>query len=113
MSYRKWREEFLVRFSRLVPQGTRADAEALLRAATGSQRYNEITCSIDVGEAELARLERREENRTKRVRDLCAKLGVKLDENGDPRGDPYCLLVGEREYRLSVPGNGLPARCFQ
>lgn len=113
MGYQKDREEFLGLFARMVPNGTNADALAFLRDASAEQRWNEVYCSFDIGERETARQEKRSEARLARVRARCAKLGLGLEENGDPRGWPLCLLVGETKNRLGVPARGLPASAFR
>lgn len=57
--------------------------------------------------------DRADELSSKIIMDRAARLGMKVDAQGDPRGNPFCLLVGTQEYRLSVPARGLPARCFR
>lgn len=119
MSYQKEREFFLATFAREFPSASMDVARRLLREATGSQRANEILCSIDVGEREQARIEKREERRDARVAKLAESIGAKLKPGGDPRGFPYVLLLpSEATYDwggqgLGIPGRGLPARCFQ
>ena len=119
MTYQSERDEFLAAFGREFPNASRDVAAALLRAATGSQRYNEIASSIDVGARELARLEKREANRMLRVVGMLAMIGAKLIDGGDPRGFPFLIACPSgRTYDfggrgLGVPGRGLPARCFQ
>ena len=110
-SYQTWREEFIRDFARYVPKGTQSDALAFLRDASGEQRFAEIATSIDVGEKEMERLERASERRTERVKARCEALGIGLETCGDPRGSPYTLIVDGR--KISVPGRGLPARCFR
>lgn len=112
MSYRKWREEFLHQFGRAFPNASHRTALALLREASAEQRWNEISCSIDIGERETARQERRAEARTERVRALCARIGATLDENGDPRGCPFTLKTTDGQ-EIPVPGRGLPASAFR
>lgn len=118
MSYRQWREEFIHIFTQEFPKARLDEALLLLRAATSEQRWNEIACSIDVGERETARLEKASDRRMERVQAICDKIGAKLVPNGDPRGDPFFILPpsgkttdwGERG--IGVPGRSLPARCF-
>lgn len=118
MSYQKEREEFIAAFCREFPAAGYSTACWLLRQATASQRYNEIATSIDVGQAELDRLEARDQRRDERVRKVVEGIGGKLETNGDPRGVPYKIVCpsgfndswGSRG--LCVPGRGLPARCF-
>jgi hypothetical protein len=112
-SYKSAREEFLSLFAKLIPNGRHADALSLLREATAEQRWNELYSSVDIGEAETARQEKRSEKREARVRALAEKLGCKLDAQGDPRGNPYLLLVGPQEHRLSIPAKGYPASFFE
>lgn len=111
MSYRKWREEFIGQYMKFVPRANMADAQAFLRDATSEQRWNEISCSIDIGEAETARREKASDRRMERVASRAKSLGLGLETNGDPRGNPFTLIVDGRQ--ISVPGNGLPARCFR
>jgi len=119
MSYQRQREEFLVTFGAEFPRADHRAALALLREATGAQRYNEIVCSIDVGPAELARLERRDTARLFRVAEIARAIGAELIAGGDPRGYPFLLRCPSgRTYDfggrgLGVPGRGLPARCFR
>jgi len=113
MGYNKDREEFFGLFARLVPGGTNADALAFLRDASAEQRWNEISCSFDIGEKETARLEKRSDRRVIRVCERAKRLGLEVDSNGDPRGNPFCLLVGPNKVRLSIPARGLPASAFR
>lgn len=110
--YQTERDTFLFLFAREFPQARIGDALALLRAATGAQRWNEIATSIDVGDAERARLERASQRRLARVRKIEASIGAALETSGDPRGNPY-TLYSPQGTRVSVPGRGLPARCFR
>lgn len=112
MGYAKDREAFVAAFWRYFPASDGKDSGALLRAATSAQRYNEIVTSIDVGEKEMARLERADARRTERVRAICERIGATLEAIGDPRGHPYTLTTPDGRT-LSVPGRGLPARCFR
>lgn len=112
MGYQKDRTDFLFEFSRTFPHAHQGIARALLRDATGAQRYNEITSSIEISEREAARLEKRDNARTARVQRCAAMIGAKLDENGDPRGCPFVLIAPDG-HKVYVPGNGLPARCFR
>ena len=112
MGYQKEREEFTAEMVRHFPTCSMRTISAFLRGASGAQRYNEITSSIDVGEKELARLERCDERRTARLVKLAESIGAKLEEGGDPRGCPFSVVTpAGREIRC--PGRGLPARCFQ
>ena len=113
MGYQKWREEFIALFAKHVPQGRHSDALAFLRDSSAEQRWNEVYSSIDIGERETERQEKKSERRVERVRARAAALGLELDANGDPRGEPFTLLVGPTKMSLTVPGRGLPARCFQ
>ena len=108
MGYQKDREEFVSRFP-----GTYADAIAFLRDSSAEQVWNEKQCSFEMSDREIARQEKRSENRIKRVQERAARLGFKVDTSGDPRGNPFCLLVGHTDNRLSIPARGLPARCFR
>lgn len=112
MGYQTERAQFLHQFGRYVSAGTHADALAFLRDASGSQRWNEILSSFDIGERETAKQERREERRDARVKARAERLGLALETNGDPRGNPYALKTADGRT-LSVPGRGLPARCFR
>lgn len=118
MSYQKEREQFIARFMSTpefvhIQYGERFSiCLLLLRNASAEQRWNEVSCSFDIGEKETAKQERMSNRRGIRVATLAQRLGAKLDAQGDPRGNPYCLLVGPREIRLSIPARGLPARCF-
>lgn len=114
MSYKRWREEFI---SEAAQNGYRyQEATAMLRAATSLQRSSEIQCSIDVGEKELARLERRDAAAEKRVTAIVTAHGHSVEFQGDPRGCPFTIKVkpeGQSWTRsISCPGLGLPARCF-
>lgn len=119
MGYQKDREQFIALFYREFPSARLSDCLALLREASAEQRFNEISSSIDVGDKELARLEKRSENRTARVRAICERIGGKLIENGDPRGYPYLIATpsgrtndwGQRG--IGIPGRGLPASAFR
>ena len=111
MAYKAWREEFLSEFARTFPGASHSKALAFLRDATAEQRWNEISCSIDIGETETARQEKRSERRLARVRKLAESIGAQLSENGDPRGCPFGLV--KDGCTVYVPGRGLPARCFQ
>jgi len=111
MSYQKWREEFIAEFSRAFPNAAYRYPLGFLREATAEQRWNEISCSIDVGEAETARQERRETARHKRVEAMAREIGATIEWQGDPRGCPFAVKLGDR--LIYVPGRGLPARCFQ
>ena len=109
MSYQKERAFFLKQFAVEFPTAKYSDAIALLREGTGSQRYNEIACSVDVGERELARLEKRDDNRTKRVAAICKRIGAQLVENGDSRGFPFFLSCPSgRTYDWGQRGLGVP-----
>lgn len=112
MAYQKWREEFIAEFIRAFPKASYSVALALLRAATSEQRWNEIDCSIDVGEKEHDRLEKVSERRMGRVKALADKIGAGLDTNGDPRGCPFALIAPDGR-KVYCPGRGLPARCFR
>lgn len=112
MSYAKEREEFIGRFVQCAPGATFEFAQWLLRQASAEQRWNEVYSSFDIGEDETARQERKSERRMERVKERVESAGFKLETNGDPRGNPFCVLVGPTEIRHSVPGRGLPARCF-
>lgn len=112
MGYQNDREAFVAEFARHFPNASHWVATAFLRDASGAQRYNEITSSIDVGERELARLEKLDARRTVRIVNRAKKIGAKVEDGGDPRGCPFSLITPEgREIR--VPGRGLPARCFR
>ena len=118
MSYQKWREEFIVEVSRVFPSCSYHKATEFLRAATAEQRWNEIDCSIDVGKVEHARMEKRSERRMERVAKLAATIGARVNPNGDPRGCPFALIGVNNDpmhncVSVSVPGRGLPARCFR
>ncbi len=108
MSYQKEREQFISQFP-----GTYADACTFLRNASAEQVWNEKQCSFEMSDKETAKQEKRSENRMKRVRALAEKLGYRLDENGDPRGNPFALIRIDSGRTLSVPARGLPARCFR
>lgn len=108
VSYSRWREQFFQEAGRLGI--TWEDASRLLRAASTMQRVSEISCSIDVGERELARLEKRADAAEKRSRKIVESYGLKLTSQGDPRGCPMAVVSEGREY--GIPGRGLPARCF-
>lgn len=112
MGYQNDREAFIRQFTRAFPAAPYHAAKQFLREASGSQRYNEITSSIDVGEKELARLEKADTRRDERMEKLAASIGAKLETGGDPRGNPYRLFNAEG-VEVSVPGRGLPARCFR
>lgn len=112
MSYRREREEFLSQFARFFPKGAHSVALALLRESSAEQRYNEIASSIDVGERELARLERRSNARLLRVRAIAERLGGKLSENGDPRGCAFTIITPDGR-EIGIPGRGLPASAFR
>lgn len=85
VSYQRERAAFLLAFGREFPTAHPDIAHALLRAATGSQRYNEVTSSIDG--AELA------------------------DESGDPRGFPFVIKCPSgRTYDFGGRGLGIPGR---
>ena len=90
---------------------SRRDCDRILRDATGMQRRNEIQCSIDVGEAELARMERKDRAGEARVRAILATVQASPDFNGDPRGYPFSVIQPDGRA-FGVPGVGLPARCF-
>jgi len=113
MGYQKDRESFIAEFTKYFPNAGYSVALAFLRDASGAQRYNEITSSINVGEKELARLAAQDEKRRSRVTALAGKIGAQaVTFNGDPRGCPFSIITKEgREVR--VPGRGLPARCFR
>lgn len=112
MGYQREREEFFSLFSREFPKASIYDARLLLRDASASQRYNEIVSSIDVGERELARLEKADAARDARVGARVRAIGGELETGGDPRGNPYAIKCPSGRI-LSVPGRGLPAHCFQ
>mgnify|MGYP001567798377 FL=1 len=88
MSYKKNREVFFTMFAREFPSAMHSDALALLRAGTAEQRWNEVQCSIEIGEQETARQEMLSERRMMRVSQICARFGAVLVTNGDPRGYP-------------------------
>lgn len=112
MGYQSDREGFVMEFAKHFPKVGQDFAKAFLREASGAQRYNEITTSIDVGQAERERLEKADERRTARLVKMAASIGAKLEEGGDPRGCPFSIITPSgREIR--VPGRGLPARCFR
>lgn len=120
MGYQRDREKFIRQFARQFPKGSASDCLALLRAASGEQRWNEIDSSIEISDRERARLEKASERRMARVAKLCASIGAVLETGGDPRGCPFKLHPAgttreeaERRMGLGVPGRGLPARCFQ
>lgn len=119
MSYQKEREEFIVQFVRLFPKARHSDAEYLLRQASAEQRWNEIDCSIDVGEREHDRMEKASERRIERTRKFCSSIGARLITQGDPRGYPLQIKTAndpsddEQTRGLGIPGRGLPARCFR
>ena len=120
MGYQSEREQFIRDMGREFPAASMADIQAILRAGTSEHRWNETTCSINIGERETARQEKRSEARTGRVRAIVERLGGKLIENGDPRGYAYYIACpsgftgGDWGRRgIGVPGRGLPARCFQ
>lgn len=113
MSYQSDRERFFQAFGREFGNGTVTDARMLLRWASAEQRWNEVQCSIDIGETQTAREEKLSENRIKRARALLDKLGADLDVNGDPRGWPFRIIKREGGRVIGVPGRGLPARFFQ
>ena len=108
MAYTKWREQT---FSGLGRMGfTYYDASLLLRAATSLQRSSEAQCSFDMGERETKRLERRDAAAEERVRQIVCRYGASVEFQGDPRGCPFTVSKDGRDE--SVPGHGLPARCF-
>jgi len=118
-SYAKDRESFISAMSREYPAITHAEILTLLRAGTAENRWNEIDCSIDIGDRERARQERRSENRLARVKAICDRIGATLNPNGDPRGYAYYITLPSGKTNdlggrgLGVPGRGLPARCFR
>ena len=67
MSYQNDRERFLQAFGRAFGNATTTDARMLLRWSSAEQRWNEVQCSIDIGEAQTAREEKLSENRIKRA----------------------------------------------
>jgi len=112
MGYQQDREAFINQFARVFPKAPFSVALTFLREASGSQRYNEIASSIDVGEKELNRLELADERRDLRVTMLAASIGATIETGGDPRGCPY-ILKNSEGAEVRVPGRGLPARCFR
>ena len=86
MGYQQDREAFINQFARVFPKAPFSVALTFLREASGSQRYNEIASSIDVGEKELNRLELADERRDLRVTMLAASIGATIETGGDPRG---------------------------
>lgn len=111
MGYQQCREEFIGQYCKHVPNGRYADAIWFLRQASAEQRWNEVYCSFDIGEKETERQKKRSERRIERIQARAAALGLRVETQGDPRGNPFSLFAGD--VRLSVPGRGLPARCFQ
>jgi len=115
MSYQKERGFFLQMFGREFPQAGDNVATRLLREASTQQRISEIECSIDVGEKELTRLERRAEASCKRVREM---VTGEVEFGGDPRGFPFVLKCPSGSTYdfggrgLGVPGRGLPVSAF-
>ena len=117
MSYPRWREEFIAQFCGSFDSAgsTIGDARALLRAATSLQRSGEIQCSIDVGERENARLEKRDERAQERVRKIVAEqLGVNeadiknessfVDDLGADSLDTVELVMAlEEEFETEIP----------
>jgi len=117
MSYKKWREQTI---SELGHIGIGYDlAVWLLRQATTIQRISEIECSIDVGEAELDRLQRRSDSAVARVTERLQEWGQghTVSFQGDPRGCPFKIThrkPGESfDREIAIPGRGLPSRCFR
>lgn len=108
MSYARWRQET---FTELGAMGFKyGDITALLRRATRLHRSGEINCSIDVGEKELARLEKRDERDEAAVKKIAESNGATVTFQGDPRGCPFTI---EKDGKgCAVPGRSLPARCF-
>lgn len=113
MSYQSEREQFLVQFGREFPNQPIGVALKLLRESSAEQRWNEVYSSFDIGEKETERQERKSERRAERVRKLAESIGCKLDTNGDPRGNPFCLLLPPSDKRMSIPSRGLPASAFR
>jgi hypothetical protein len=117
VGYQKDREEFIARFMSEFsdkPYADRAAAvRAFLRDASAEQRWNEVSCSFDIGEKETARQEKRSDARNARAKERAVKFGAELDTQGDPRGWAYCLLIGPEKRRLGIPGRGLPASAFR
>lgn len=120
MGYQSDREEFIERFCRAFPGAMHGQSLIFLREATGAQQSNEIECSIQETDQQRLRRERADERRIKRVELAANKIGAcRVEWNGDPRGHPFALVYRrdvngkETEMRLSVPGRGLPARCFR
>lgn len=112
MGYQRDREEFFDRFAREFPGASIQVARLLLRDASAAQRTSEVLCSIEMSERAQARLEKLDAARDVRVAGRVKAIGGVLEVGGDPRGNPYGIKCPSG-YVLSVPGRGLPARCFQ
>lgn len=109
MTYAREREFFLLHFAREFPAADFGIARRLLRLATSSQRFNEMACSIPIGDA----MSRAEDRRTELARRLAKEIGAELVENGDPRGYPYFLTCPSgRTYDWGERGLGIPGRGF-
>lgn len=113
MGYQTEREQFIRDFARAFPDAPYSACLNVLRTASAEQRWNEVYSSFDIGEKETARQEKRSERRIERLRQLAASIGAEIETAGDPRGNPFTIRkIGDTSAGLSVPGRGLPARCF-
>jgi len=119
MSYQKNREEFIGVVLK-EKGGTLDAAQRLMRCATTIQRVRELECSVEMSEAEAARVAKRSESAEKRAAKIAATFGAKILTQGDPRG--YCLKLklksgrhntwGGPEAGFGVPSQGYPASRF-
>ena len=68
------------------------DALTLHRIAGSLHRYDERICSVEMSEAEAARVDRRVANLEAKARTIATAYGFRLYVQGDPRGCPLYLI---------------------
>ena len=91
------REEFVAVMTRELPKANTLDVidlcRKLCRLAATHHRIAETVCSVEMTEAEAARLEKKDDRTEARITELCKPYGIMPVFSGDPRGCTVKLKV--------------------
>jgi hypothetical protein len=126
MSYQKEREEFIARMVEAFGRDKKRQVELLLRHAKTHGRLEEMSCNGHPAQGDPhmpverinklqdrwdAWIEKREGQIERRIQQLCAEIGCKVDMNGDPRGYTIKVFLPDNAYNTwggAESGWGVP-----